>query len=794
MPSENTMPTDHHRADGLPRGAPFELDGEGRVRGWSAEAEALLGYPPQAVEGRLVTELISIASGGTMMRHRDGRLIPCRLGLIPEITDEDSLVWSVRLADLTGDTQSERERAAFEALYTESPLGLFILGSDLRIVRLNEAAEGFQGITAEDTVGRRMSEVWPDASSCDAAEQAFQEVLRTGKPLTNFEKRCYPTDDDLHERIFDVSGFRLQDAEGNVLGVAEVSVDITTGRRAQERLQLLVDASTCVGTTLDILRTSRELADFVVPRVADGAAVDLVAEVLTGSDIPEGPLGPETTLRRMATACGETEAHAKEHGPGGADQAGFPIPSCRLLGEPRPVLVSDLKPSDPWPSDDPARNQSLIDAGVRSLMVLPLRARGTLLGLVSLYRWSRRPGPFEQEDLIVAEELANRVALCVDNARRYTRERNAARVLHQDMLPRTLQAQGALHIAHGYAPTGDTARWFDVIPLSGARVALAAGAVPAQGLGAAAAVGRLRSMVRVLAVLDTSPDELLARLDELAVAIDEEQASAHDPPTGGSPEPLAGATCVYGVYDPIEREFTVASAGHPPPLLIASDPAVNLADMATGPALGLSRERFPRTFLTVPPGTLITLHTPPPGSGDDETREAADALRQTLDASLDEHEAFQTAAEVLLPEGPAESAAILIARTRELPEAQVAVWELPADPAMVATARTLAKQQLSAWNLGPDVRFTTELVVSELVTNAFRYATEPVTLRLILDRDLTCEVADGSNAAPHLRHARTTDEGGRGLLLVASFVSRWGTRFAHQGGKTIWAEQQLTPA
>ncbi|MFJ6540331.1 PAS domain-containing protein [Streptomyces sp. NPDC091385] len=144
MPSENTMPTDHHRADGLPRGAPFELDGEGRVRGWSAEAEALLGYPPQAVEGRLVTELISTASGETMMRHRDGRLIPCRLGLVPEVTDEDSLVWSVRLADLTGDTQSERERAAFEALYTESPLGLFILGSDLRIVRLKKPPKGFR--------------------------------------------------------------------------------------------------------------------------------------------------------------------------------------------------------------------------------------------------------------------------------------------------------------------------------------------------------------------------------------------------------------------------------------------------------------------------------------------------------------------------------------------------------------------------------------------------------------------------------------------------------------------------
>lgn len=779
MPSDNSMPPDQQR-DGLPRGAPFQLDSQGRVRCWSAEAEALLGYPPQAVEGRLVTELVSSADGGTMMRHRAGHLVPGRLGLIPETTDEGSLAWNVYFTDLTGETQSERERAAFEALYTESPLGLFILGSDLRIVRLNEAAEGFQGISSEDTVGRRMRDVWPDTASCDAAEEAFQEVLRTGKPLTNFEKRCYPTEDSPHESVFDVSGYRLQDTEGNVLGIAEVSVDITTGRRAQERLQLLVDASARVGTTLDILRTSRELVDFAVPRMADGAAMDLVAEVLTGSDLPEGPLGSETALRRMATAG---TAPAKD-----AAHATFPIPSCRFLGEPHPVLVGRLEPTDPWPSDDPARNQQLVDAGVHSLMVLPLLARGTLLGLVSFYRWARRPGPFEQEDLVVAEELAHRVALCLDNARRYTRERDAARVLQQGMLPRTLQAQGALHIAHGYAPTGDTARWFDVIPLSGARVALAAGAVPAQGLGAAAAVGRLRSTVRVLAVLDTPPDELLARLDDLVVTIDQEQ------PADGPHEPLAGATCVYGVYDPIERELTVASAGHPPPLLMAPDSAVNLSDIATGPALGLSQETFPKTFLTVPPGTLITLHTPSPDAGADETRAAAEALHQVLQRCQDEHEAFRTAAELLLPGEAAEGTPILIARTRQLPEAQVASWELPADPAMVATARTLAKQQLSAWNLGPDVSFTTELVVSELVTNAFRYAAEPVTLRLILDQDLTCEVADGSNAAPHLRHARTTDEGGRGLLLVASFVSRWGTRLANQGGKTIWAEQQLTPA
>lgn len=98
----------------------------------------------------------------------------------------------------------------------------------------------------------------------------------------------------------------------------------------------------------------------------------------------------------------------------------------------------------------------------------------------------------------------------------------------------------------------------------------------------------------------------------------------------------------------------------------------------------------------------------------------------------------------------------------------------------------MTARQLSAWDLD-DLTFVTELVVSELVTNAIRYAKGPVGLRLIRDRALSCEVSDCSSTAPHLRHARTMDEQGRGLFLVAQVAQRWGTRYTPQG-KTIWAE------
>ncbi|WP_406435206.1 ATP-binding protein [Streptomyces sp. NBC_01589] len=116
-------------------------------------------------------------------------------------------------------------------------------------------------------------------------------------------------------------------------------------------------------------------------------------------------------------------------------------------------------------------------------------------------------------------------------------------------------------------------------------------------------------------------------------------------------------------------------------------------------------------------------------------------------------------------------------------------WELPGDPAAVVGIRSLVLQQLDQWDLG-SIDFTTELIASELVTNGVRYGREPMRLRLIYDRILICEVSDGSSTSPHIRRASATDEGGRGLFLVADCAQRWGVRYTNQG-KTIWAEQAL---
>jgi anti-sigma regulatory factor (Ser/Thr protein kinase) len=224
----------------------------------------------------------------------------------------------------------------------------------------------------------------------------------------------------------------------------------------------------------------------------------------------------------------------------------------------------------------------------------------------------------------------------------------------------------------------------------------------------------------------------------------------------------------------------VSGSGTPEPL-----------PLTPGPPLGVGSLPFESSCRTLPEGSVLALYTDglvEARDGDIEAGMAALARAlATAPGSLEL--ACDTVLKSLLPERPTDDVALLIARTRALHTNQVVSWDLSTDPAVVAEARTRASAQLAAWDLEA-YTFVTELVVSELVTNAIRYGGEPIRLRLIRDRSLICEVSDGSSTAPHLRRAHTFDEGGRGLLLVAQLTQGWGTRQTPTG-KTIWAEQAL---
>ncbi len=547
---------------------------------------------------------------------------------------------------------------------------------------------------------------------------------------------------------------------------------------ARERLKLLYDAGVRVGTTLNVERTAEELAEVAVPRFADVVTVDLLDPVLRG----EEPTEASTEMRRTA-AVGLQGDHPLY--PVGELIRFVPTsPMAAGLADGRAVLEADLRATHRWRTQDPANALRILDRGIHSLIAVPLRARGVVLGMAGYWRGQDSP-PFDEEDVSFAEELTARAALAVDNARRYTREHAMAVTLQRSLLPRGVPEQSAVEVAHRYlaAQAGVGGDWFDVIPLPGARVALVVGDVVGHGLHAAATMGRLRTAVYNFSTLDLPPDELLSHLDELVAHIDADEQEWQG---------ITGATCLCAIYDPVSGQVTAATAGHPGPALVHPDGTVSFPEVPVSPPLGLG-EGLPMETMTVtlPEGSRLALFTDGLFESRDRDPDAGlAALRAALAGPARTPEETCTAViDAMLPTRPSDDVALLVARTRRLDPARIAEWDVRPDPAAVSPVRNACARRLADWGL-EDIAFTTELILSELMTNAIRYGTEPIRVRLLYDRSLICEVSDGSSTSPHLRRAEATDEGGRGLFLVAQFAERWGTRYTARG-KIIWSEQAL---
>ncbi|MFF7472099.1 SpoIIE family protein phosphatase [Streptomyces sp. NPDC008092] len=550
---------------------------------------------------------------------------------------------------------------------------------------------------------------------------------------------------------------------------------------ARRRLELLTDASTRIGTTLDVRRTAEELAETAVPRLADYVTIDLPEAVLRGGEAAD----PFSDLYRTVVH-GITD-DCPFHPVGKRVDYGPATPHLRCLADGQAVLEPDLRAAMGWLDHDPPRTEAML-AHVHSLIAVPLVARGVVLGVAAFYR-GRHPAPFDDDDRSLVQELAARAALSIDNARRYTRERTMVLTLQRSLLPQGLPEQDAVEVAHRYLPAesdvgGD---WYDVIPLSGTRVGLLVGDVVGHGMFSAATMGRLRTAARSFAELDFPPDEVLTHLDNLVGRLDREAPAAGE--TG-----IFGATCLYAVYDPTTQQCTMARAGHPPPALVHPDGTVSFPDLPAGPPLGLGGLPFEAAEIDLPEDSRLVLYTD--GLIDSRNRDVdlvLDRLRDAL-ARPDRtpEEICETLLDTVAPDHPHDDIALLVARTHALAPHLIATWDLPADPSLVSEVRSSALRRLADWGV-EEAGFAAELVLSELVTNAIRHGSAPVRVRLLHGRTLICEVSDGSNTAPHLRRAATTDEGGRGLFLVAQLSRSWGTRYIRQG-KVIWAECGLDAA
>ncbi|GAA1219405.1 SpoIIE family protein phosphatase [Streptomyces aureus] len=690
-----------------------------------------------------------------------------------------------------GDAVDRVGGAILDALFTRSPVGLHVLDTGLRVVRVNSAARSMRGVSVEGLVGLHFAEAYAGLSAPDEVEEMLRGVLESGVPVREYLVRARMASEQGREGIGSVSVFRLQDPQGTVLGLTVTVVDVTEQEQARARKRVLNTVRERVGRTLDVIATCQELVETLVPGFADIAMVDIVDAVVHGEESPTGPLAQDVALRRAAYRARDG-LKAQDHPVSDVRSLNLLTPYAQAMSDFRPRLVP-VSPGIPWL--DAARAGGVRAVGAHTLIVAPLVLRGTALGVLSLIR-AGGSDPYNEDDVGLAADVASHTALCIDNARRFTREYTIAATVQRHQFPRCPASHSTVETAHLHVlGASGGGGWFDTIPLSGARTALVVGEVTGRGIQTATTMGQLRTVIRSLAALDLQPDELLARLNDTAAFLAAERAARH-PSDPLHPQPLS-ANCVYAVYDPVTRTCTFARAGHTTPVIIRPDSSTEVPDSTPGPLLGSAEgPPFAATTTDVPHGSILALYTPailptPPVDSDGAPARLHDVLAQP--GRPLEHLCNDILYTLRNKDRPGD-AVLLLARTRPFAAHSLATWLLDHDTTAAATARGHTRRTLADWNVNEDTAYAAELIVSELVTNAIRYGTPPLQLRLIKNRTLTCEVHDDSATSPRLRHARTVDEGGRGLFIVAQLAQSWGTRYTTEG-KTVWSEQTLpTPA
>nr|WP_241265893.1 SpoIIE family protein phosphatase [Streptomyces boncukensis] len=809
------------------------LDGQGRILIWSPAVEDLLGWSVEEAADRPFEGFIEggDADGrirGTLreerrwrgilqLRHRDGHLVEVegRASLLADSEHHPFVLANV--VETSRLRAVEQDLAALDALFASSPLGIALFDTDQRFIRINRALARLHGSTSAQLAGRTVRDVLPPAMA-EEVHQIQETVLETGRSVVDL---VMPAPDG--EGARSVSFARLTDRSGQVLGVSCTIMDISERlealkkvEAAHERLALLDDVGVALGDLLDVRELSQALAAALVPRFADYSGVLLLGTVLRGGDLPTSVPLPGTPMHQVGTAAryaGEAVDRMFALGRDTTYEPGSLFGVAVDTGTPylapsQAEILHTLAPGDP-------RARVARDLDIRSMLAVPLRARGAALGLFVVARTGGRP-PFDRADVDLAMELADRAGVSLDNARLYAREREGALMLQRSLLPRHLPEPPGVAVASRYVPGGTGGNeaggdWFDVIPLPGGRVAFVVGDVMGHGLHAAVTMGRLRTAVRTLAGLDLPPDELLARVDALADDL------AH------GPEEVLMATCVYAVYEPAPSAagprsgvLTLASAGHLPPLLAAPGPdgvrgVRALDDLPSGAPLGVGGVAFESVELEVAEGSVLVLYTDglvetrgeDIGTGIERLRaellrdahggggpaEGAGALEETCDALIDTARTRGTASGAV---GGRDDVALLMAELGTLPADTAAAWTFSTERYAVRRARDTVRATLRAWGLGA-VEDTAVLLVSELVTNALVYTHGPIGVRVVRctsTNSLAVEVSDPLPEPPRERTVTEEHEGGRGIQLVAGEARRWGTR--HGGtGKTVWFELAL---
>ncbi len=691
-----------------------------------------------------------------------------------------------------------------EPVSEESPVSVatssvrtLILGIDYdgRIVQHDRIAPQILARKPDELLGAQLSELTAGAQANasggrntdgDATISGLLEAIRSdreGSAMLTIDTRDGPE----AEAVVTVHPMR---ASGTSLAaLALLRIPVPKQERfvdpAIMRKQMLDDTFTRIGDTLDIDHVARKLMDALVPSFCNTGELLLLESLVGNEELPaHGPDGSHQ-LRRIALTHDRDDPAWEATFPTGEILRYPPeSPYYRCMETGQPVLEATVTDSQAGKIARAWRRRPVAKLlSGASMVMLPLFGHGgAMLGFFACIRQEgfRR---FDAYDIQLGKDFASKAQVFIDNARRYNREHATALTLQRSMLPTGLSAPSSVEVKHRYLPGSKLVEvggdWYESIALPGARVALVVGDVAGHGVRAAVTMGRLRTAIHTLAMLELAPAEALLQLDELMHTI-------------GEREPHF-ATCAYAVFDAVSGECEVAVAGHLPPLLVHPDGTNELLDVPPCPPLGIGDGEVESRQFMVEDGSLFVLYTD--GLVENKGRDISDGLarlesifgpgspdkpledlcKATLDGVYSDHQR--------------DDIAVLIARLRRLPPENYAAWTLPAKLTSVRYARSAIREPMQRWGLA-DLIPTTELLVSELVTNAMRYSRGDVTLRLVNERALVCEVLDSSGALPRLRQANGEDENGRGLQVVRQLAKRWGARRTGTG-KVVWCEQPL---
>ncbi|WP_234341661.1 SpoIIE family protein phosphatase [Streptomyces sp. NRRL S-646] len=687
------------------------------------------------------------------------------------IADEDGtplkVIGTLRNSDETHDAAESVGRAL-----RHMSDGFVSLDTDWRIGFLNKAAERLFG-AAGDVAGALLWNV-PAIRAVPGLEQRCRAIAAEGRPAgfdvpwpdgrSWYHLRLVPLPEGLTLYITDTTERHLREVER---AAAE--------RAAGERAAL-------------VQRITRELAEAVTAQdvmaaLADGVMTPLGATGL----IMLGVVGDRLTVigsrgysqRFTRLLDGQWTVRDTTNPVGDALRTRAPL----YIASPEEFL-------ERYPEAG-----ALIREGCQEAWVfLPLTVSGRGIGAAVIC--FDRPRGLDDDERTLLTVLSGLIGQALERAGLYDEATTRARTLQRSLLPQALPELPEVTVAARYQPAKQGADvggdWYDVIPLSAARVALVIGDVMGHGMAEAATMGGLRTAVRTLSELELPPDEILVHLNDIVGELGTD----------------VFVTCLYGIYDPVTRQLSYASAGQPPPAVARPDGTVTFLPMTPDPPLGVATPPFETLEILLPADSLLALYSD--GLVESKDRDVTSGMNRLAEFLVESVNALPAApadgsdldalcaaiTSALLPDQGAltDDAALLLARTHPLAAENVAEWPLPEDPVAAGQARELVRAQLTDWDLtDDDLVMTTELLVSELVGNVVRHAYGPIRLRMLRSRALICEVSDASLTTPHIRHTSATDEDGRGLQLISALCRRWGTRHTRTG-KSIWTEQSLPAA